>query len=522
MVTYDTIQSKTCPQWAFERDLNSSGLITQNTSEDALYAISKVELIFREPSVVKMEHTEQLFQYGEKWLQDLCDTVILQRKAAHKMFMGLRKLVGHNVKVIKDGMKVLKSVQHGIDQACCEISNVKRQVIILENHCPIILNKVEHKNKELLESTQKTAEQKEKTERILKQEQEASASTEKALREMKQQYDEVSRQCTHKLTEIESLKKDLNDSIKQAEDKLHAERERLRTDQLRYQEETKVLTEKVEVEKAKALKATEQVSKLRAELSLQREQGEARKNENVAAEKKREECLMSLQKAEQEIDYLTKWAHEKSMELQKKDEVVGKLSKENEELKRKMKSLQEKNDVTVQTGTQNDEVQMNKEQEKCFEQKVERRGSSRGRSLLCSEDKKLKNDKNDNENSRCLVPSIKKDKAVGECQSLRIVTQEVLEGRADGTQTRSRVVHESSGSKRRRVSVRTSKQTVKASRRRAEVPSSARTAGIQISDDGTKNRLSQKLKEDTRGSGNKLQDDDFLVSDDLYSDNVLG
>lgn len=523
IVTYDIIQSKTCPQWAFERDLNSSGLVTQNTSEEALFAISRVELIFRESTVVKMEHMEQLFHYSEKWLQDLCDSVILQRKAAHKMFMGLRKLVGHNLKVIKDGMKVLKSVQHGIDQVSCEISNVKRQVTILKNDSRIVLNKVEHESKALLESTQKTAEQKEKTDGFLRQQEETCANTEKALREMKQQYDEASRQCTQKLTEIENLKKDLNDNAKRAEEKLHAERERFKTDRLRYQEETKALNEEVEVEKAKALKAKEQVSQLRAELSLQREQAEARKNENVVAEKKREECLLSLQKAEQEIDYLTKWAHEKSMELQKKDEVVEKLLGENEVLNRKMKSLEEKNAVTVQTGKQNDEIQMNKNQEKCLEQKGEGRSSPHERRLLSSKDTKLENDKNDVEGSWCPGPSIKKDEAVGESQSIRTLPQEASGDGADGAQTRSRVVHELGGSKRRRVSARTSKQTIKASRRRGEEgPSSARTAGIRKSDDSAKNQLSQKRKKDTRGSGSKLQDDDFLVRDDLYSDNVLG
>lgn len=521
MVTNDINQSKICLQWAFERDLNSSGLVTQNMSEAAFHAITRIELIFRELTGVNLKLMEQLLQYGGKWIQDLCDSVILQRKAAREMFMGLRKLVGHNVKVIKDEMKMLKSVQNNIDRAHCEIMGVKQQVSSLREDVLVVLIEIEREGKGLLEKVFGAIEHKEAAERILREQEGSFARTEKALSSMQQQCAEANRKVSEKVTEMQTLQKELSGKARFAEDELRVEKENLKTTQSRHQEEIKTLNAKIETEKAKSLKAMEQVDKLNAELSLQRELVEATKNENAIAERGREDCIISLRKAEQEIEYLTKWAHEKSMELQKKDDAVARLLRENEELKRAVNSLQkERDDSVTRTCDQEGGEKLDEEREKCLEKNAGEVSSAQS-APMGSKDEKKKDD--EVECPAILKQSTKKDMEVGKIQTFGAPGRDVPGNGDASAQKRTRIVHESSGPKRRRTSARTTKQTAKTSRRRGdEGPSSARTAGIQISSGSDKNQLKEKYDKDGQGAVNKLQDDDFLVCDDLYSDNVLG
>lgn len=524
MVASDIGQSKTCPQWAFERDLNSSRLVTQNMSEDGMYAITRIELFLKEPTT-KIEHVEQLLQCGARWLQELCDGVILQRRAAREMFMGLRKLIGHNVKAIKDGVKVLRSAQADVGQANRGLSGVKEQVMVLKVGSLAALKEIEQNNKELHERASKATEQLKMTERTLREQEEKYADAERNLREVKDQHDEADRQTTKQLSDLQTLQDALNFKFSSVEAELQAEREKFTTERLQYEGKMQELNMNMDKEKSKALDAMEQARRLQAELLSQKQITEATEGEisNVErqrrenAEKSREECLLSLRKAEQEIVGLTKWAH---MELQKKDEVIAGLLEKNKELDKNVNSLLKTKVNGAGRAARQEDKPLTKARQESQEEKTERPNVSQKATLLCLNIEKTEVDKADSE--KCTKLAINKGTGLEKNQGSCVVNESASDDEDKSRQKRTRGAHGSDGFKRRRASTRGPKSTVKSSRRRCDDgPSSARTAGIQISSGNGKRQQSEVREKHGEAVAGKLQDDDFLVCDDLYSDHVL-
>lgn len=523
----DNDQIATNPQWAFERDLNLSGLVGHKMPEGGLYAVEKVQSLLEKPADPSLEYVQQMVKYGTVWLQEFCDSVMKQRKGAREMFMGMRMLIGSNVKAVKDSVKTLKAAQNEVIQVHNQVSNCKQVSATQRKEYFDTLTKIEKYNSTQFGSMHEILERAQRSETDLQVQKETLLSSQRDLCDVKNQRDEATEKIIMKEAELSKLQNDHNTELQKQKMQYESARNQLEAENVTFKEKARDIAKELEVEKGKVQQASEEMERLRIEIIETKKNSEAvsERMKREKAEKNREECLTSLRKAEKEIDYLTNWAHEKSMELQRKDGLMLERNQAEAQLRQEQELLvKERDALMIKTQRLEAELKLRGQGESVVFTRETRNSSAAGEHIAMLKNppsSKAKancagtNQQVQNEESSTVIPDNVGGQEIVVHNMQKETKNNDKQKRTGGPQSTDRIKRQRTDTKQRRVKSQ--------GKRDNDAPASARTEGIGNARGRKQKLCGDRAVEKTRNHDrNQELDDDFLVCDDLYSDNMLG